>query len=63
MRVSRQFLKRVDRRRKASTMAGHAIDGLTDKTAPGAEQARRKKRLLQGPEEFREMRQKIRKAK
>jgi hypothetical protein len=47
----------------ASAMAGHAIDELTDKTAPGAEQARRKKRLLQGPKEFREMRRKARKAK
>ena len=62
MRVSSQFLKKVDRWRKASAMAGHAIDGLTDKTAPGAEQARRKKTLLQGPEEFREMRQKVREA-
>jgi hypothetical protein len=46
----------------ASAMAGHAIDGLTDKTAPGGEQARRKKRLLQGPKEFRKMRRKARKA-
>ena len=45
----------------ASAMAGHAIDGLADKTTPGAEQARRKKRLLQGPKEFRGMRQKARK--
>ena len=47
----------------ASALAGHAIDELTDKTALGAEQARRKKRLLQGPKEFREMRQKVQKAK
>ena len=47
----------------ASAMAGHVIDDLTDKTATGAEQARRKKQLLQGPKEFRKMRQKVRKAK
>jgi hypothetical protein len=44
-------------------MAGHVIDELTDKTAPGTEQARRKKSLLQGPEEFREVRERVRKAK
>ncbi len=47
----------------AKAMAGHAIDGLTDKTASGGEQARRKKRLLQGPKEFRKMRQEARKDK
>ena len=47
----------------ASAMAGNTIDELTDKTATDAEQARRKKQLLQGPKEFRKMRQKVRKAK
>jgi len=47
----------------ASAMAGHAIDEFTDKTATGAEQARRKKQLLQGPKEFRKMRRNARKAK
>ena len=39
-------------------MAGQEIDQLIDETVPDAEQARRKKRLLQGPKEFREMRDK-----
>jgi hypothetical protein len=39
----------------ASAMAGRAIDGLADKSAPDVEQASRKRRLLQGPKEFREM--------
>ena len=47
----------------ASAMAGQTINQLIDKTAPGTEQARRKKRLLEGPEEFRGMRQKAPKAK
>jgi hypothetical protein len=46
----------------ASAMAGHAIDSLADASADGEEQALRKKRLLQGPAEFREMRSKERKA-
>ena len=47
----------------ASLMAGRAIDRLADRSAPGKEQASRKKRLLQGPKEFREMRAKARKPK
>jgi hypothetical protein len=45
----------------ASLMAGRAIDRLADKSASDEEQASRKKRLLQGPKEFREMRAKSRK--
>ena len=44
----------------ASLMAGRAIDRLADGSAPDKEQASRKKRLLQGPKEFREMRAKTR---
>jgi hypothetical protein len=47
----------------ASLMAGRAIDRLADRSAPGKEQASRKKRLLQGPKEFREMRAKAQKPK
>jgi Arc/MetJ-type ribon-helix-helix transcriptional regulator len=47
----------------ASLMAGRAIDRLADTSAPDDEQASRKKRLLQGPKEFREMRAKSRKPK
>src|SRR3954452_10625166 len=39
---------------KAKELAAKAIDGLTDAAAPAEEQASRKRRLLKGPEEFRE---------
>jgi hypothetical protein len=41
---------------KASDMAGAEIDRLTDKSAPRAERASRKRRLLKGPGEFRDLR-------
>jgi hypothetical protein len=47
----------------ASIMAGHAIDRLADTSVTEDEQASRKKQLLQGPKEFREMRVKSRKPK
>jgi hypothetical protein len=37
-------------------MAGSAIDAMTDATAQADDQASRKRRLLKGPEEFREAR-------
>jgi transcriptional regulator with XRE-family HTH domain len=42
--------------KKSSEMASEAIDRLGDKSAPVEEQARRKRRLIKGPSEFREMR-------
>ena len=44
-------------------LAGKAIDRLTDTSAPPAEQAERKRRLLKGPPEFRDMRADLPKAK
>lgn len=41
---------------KAVTMAGSAIDHAADKSATPAEQAKRKRRLIKGPTEFRGMR-------
>lgn len=41
---------------KAKRMAGEAIDDLTDKKASTADQAHRKRTLLSGPEEFRDVR-------
>ena len=38
-------------------MAGCTLDRFTDKSAPAEEQAKRKRRLLKGPSEFREMRE------
>jgi hypothetical protein len=37
-------------------MAGEAIDHHTDQSASTEEQASRKRRLLKGPKEFRELR-------
>ena len=41
---------------KARTMARAAIDQLSDPSAPPEERENRKRRLLKGPPEFREMR-------
>src|SRR4051794_1121942 len=47
---------RAKRGGDASDMAGNAIDGLGDNTATDDQRASRKRRLLKGPMEFREMR-------
>jgi hypothetical protein len=41
---------------KAKQLAAKTIDGLVDPEAPTEEAANRKRRLLKGPEEFRELR-------
>jgi hypothetical protein len=41
---------------RAREMAGKAIDRMSDTTAPADAQAGRKRRLLKGPEEFRDSR-------
>jgi hypothetical protein len=41
---------------KAAEMAGREIDRLADQSATNEEQARRKRRLIKGPREFRDMR-------
>jgi hypothetical protein len=41
---------------RAREMAANAIDRMTDVTARADDQASRKRRLLKGPEEFREAR-------
>jgi hypothetical protein len=43
-------------RAKARTMARATIDQMSDTSAPAEEQAKRKRRLIKGPSEFREMR-------
>jgi hypothetical protein len=43
-------------RTKALELAGKAIDQMVDQTAPPEEQAMRKRRLIKGPKEFRELR-------
>src|SRR4051794_24917295 len=51
-------LKQPSRARaeKANAMAASELDRLADVSAPADEQARRKRRLLKGPEEFRNIR-------
>jgi Arc/MetJ-type ribon-helix-helix transcriptional regulator len=46
-RISRKFAA------QASDLAGRAIDRLTDPSATTEEQAKRKRRLIEGPREFR----------
>ena len=41
---------------KSSELAGKTIDRLADRSAPFEEQEKRKRRLLKGPTEFRDMR-------
>lgn len=43
-------------RRKAAELAGRAVDALGDRTATVEERAHRKRRLIKGPREFREVR-------
>ena len=47
---------RQDAKRKAANMAGQEIDRLGDQTATREERARRKRRLIKGPREFRDIR-------
>lgn len=46
----------LDHRQRASDMAGKAIDTMSDGDASLDDQAARKRRLLKGPAEFRELR-------
>ena len=47
---------RTDRAEKARAMAGQEIDRLNDPSATEEEWQRRKRRLLKGPKEFRDIR-------
>ena len=49
--------------RKASKLAAREIEPLGDKSMPPEEQARRKRALIRGPKEFREIRDDLPKAK
>jgi Arc/MetJ-type ribon-helix-helix transcriptional regulator len=44
------------RGKKAAKLAGHVLDRLTDDSATVEEQEKRKRRLIRGPQEFRDMR-------
>lgn len=45
-----------EQKQRAREMAGKAIDKMSDDSAQAEDQASRKRRLLKGPEEFRELR-------
>jgi hypothetical protein len=49
---------RTDAAPKAAEMAASTIDHIGDKTVPAEEQQRRKRRLIRGPKEFRDVRRK-----
>ena len=44
-------------RAHASALAGEVVDQLNDASAPPEEQAKRKRKLIHGPREFRDVRQ------
>jgi metal-responsive CopG/Arc/MetJ family transcriptional regulator len=48
--------KRTERAAKASEMAGQEVDRVSDPSATNEERQLRKQRLIKGPKEFREMR-------
>jgi hypothetical protein len=50
-------------RRKAAEMAGRQIDRLGDQAVTSKERAQRKRRLVKGPREFRDLRRDLPKAK
>jgi hypothetical protein len=50
-------------RRKAAEMAAREIDRLGDQTVTSAERAKRKRRLIKGPREFRGLRENLPKTK
>ncbi len=52
--TTRRISKRA--KRKAAEMAGQEIDRLGDRAATGEERARRKRQLIKGPREFRDVR-------
>ena len=54
--VAESFELRVNEAAKASKMAGEEIDGLGDPLATDEERQLRKRRLINGPEEFRDIR-------
>jgi hypothetical protein len=51
-----QKVKPSGTRDKSAGMAGRTIDAMADRTAPAEDRAKRKRRLLKGPKEFRDMR-------
>jgi hypothetical protein len=55
-RSRKRVVKSPGKKAKAAEMAGAQIDQLTDRSATDEQRASRKRRLLKGPKEFRDMR-------
>jgi hypothetical protein len=53
---ARKGISRKRSQRKAADMAGREIDRLGDQAASSEERAQRKRRLIKGPREFRDLR-------
>jgi hypothetical protein len=53
----------TDAQHKAAELASHEIDKVDDRELPHEERAQRKRRLIKGPTEFREIRAKARSKK
>jgi Arc/MetJ-type ribon-helix-helix transcriptional regulator len=49
--------------RKAAAMAGRAVEAMGNQSVPAEEQARRKRTLIRGPKEFRDIREDLPKPK
>ena len=54
--LKQKSASRTQTRTKAAALAAETLDRYTDRSAPPEEQASRKRRLLKGPKEFREIR-------
>jgi hypothetical protein len=61
--AKRKSASRKGSQRKAAEMAGREVDHLGDQTATSDERAQRKRRLIRGPQEFRDMREDLPKTK
>lgn len=59
--AKRTGVRRQTRNADAANIAGPVIDGLADRSATTEQQEGRKRRLLKGPKEFRDMRRDHRK--
>lgn len=58
--ATRPPLRSKASRRTAANLAGREVDRLGDQAASGEERARRKRQLIEGPQEFRDLRKKRR---
>jgi Arc/MetJ-type ribon-helix-helix transcriptional regulator len=58
-----QFVLAGDNAERAANLAANAVKKIADKSQPAEEQQRRKRALIKGPKEFREIREDLPKSK